>query len=224
MSDTPPDPSAVTPPDPPVPAAPGGQLPPPPGDVAGGTPEPSRIRGRTWIFAIGAGLAVLIAVVVAVALTSGPSDELPDGFADVHRLHTAEVQQLEDQLHAIKVGDAKIEVAGYGSNDDATLILFRYSNLPARPSVAAVLRGAGGGIEGAGGTVDLDAETTQVRDGVEYRCLPFSGRLFPGDVSDAHGQICAWLEGDDVAVVMDARTSDLDQAITDSEAAHAALG
>jgi hypothetical protein len=138
MSDTPPEPTAITPPDPPAPSAPTGQLPPPPGDVAGGTPEPSRISGRTWLVAIGAGLAVLIAVAVAVARTSGPSDELPDAFADVHRLHTPEVQQLEDQLHAIKVGDAKIEVAGYGSNDDATLILFRYSNLPARPSVAAV--------------------------------------------------------------------------------------
>ena len=65
--------------------------------------------------------------------------------------------------------------------------------------------------------------TSRLRDGVEYTCLPFSGRIFPTDAADTNGQICAWSEGSDIAAVMDARTSDVDAAVTDSAAAHASL-
>jgi hypothetical protein len=127
-------------------------------------------------------------------------------------------------MGALKFGDLKIEVAAYGSGDEVELALFRYSNLPAAPQVDTMLRGAGGGIIGTGGTADLDAETVSTLDGVEYRCIPFTGRLFPDDPAESSGQVCAWAEGRDVAVLMDARTSVASEAAADAEAAHAALG
>jgi hypothetical protein len=230
MSDLPTDPSGVA--RPPVPSSPsdGSLLPPPPGEpMYSGptTPEsgpPAGIRGRSWLIALGAGLAVLLAIAVFVAVTGGKGDSLPESVGELPRLHTSEVRQFEDQMGSIKIGDVHIEVAAYGSGDRPELLLIVYSNLPPGHSIDAMLRGAGGGLIGAGGSVDLNAEITQQRDGVGYSCLPFSGRLFPDDATETSGQLCAWAEGDDVAALMDTRTADADPAITDAQAAHDALG
>ncbi len=161
---------------------------------------------------------------IAVAAGSREHDSLPDDVAHLDRLHTSQVKVLEEQMGAIKVGDLKIEVGAYGSGDEVELVLFRYSNLPTAPQVDTMLRGAGGGIIGTGGTADFDAETVSTLNGVEYRCIPFTGRLFPDDPSETSGQVCAWAEGRDVAVLMDARTSVASEAAADAETAHAALG
>jgi len=190
----------------------------------GATPEPSRVRGRTWLLAVGAAAVVLIVIAIVVAVGNGGGDRLPDRVAELPRLHTSRAEQLEDAMDTLRFGDVEIDVASYGSDEDVGVVLFRYSNLPSRPTISQLLQGAGGGFVGSGGTVDFDAEATQQRNGVTYTCLPFSGRLFPDDLSDTSGQICAWYEGDDVAVLMDARTSEMDDAVTDSEAAHVALG
>ena len=150
-------------------------------------------------------------------------DSLPDQVAGLDRLHTPNVQALEDTLDRFKFGEVRIEVAVYGTGGEEELILFRYSNFPTAPSISSLVRGAGGGIVGSGGTVDFDAQTVETRDAVEYRCIPFVGRLFPTDVSEASGQICAWAEGDEYALLMDVRAQDAGSTVSDAVAAHEAL-
>jgi hypothetical protein len=205
---------------------PGATLPPPPDPPA---PQPEtdqpRSRRRGWLVGIAAGVGLLVVIgIVSAAMGGRHRDDLPSDIAELHRLHTSQVQVLEDQVSSFKLGDVDIEIAGYGSDQDVQLVLFRYSHLPSQPSISAILRGAGGGIVGTGGTVDFDAQTSQLRDGVEYACIPFTGRLFADDTADSSGQVCAWAEGRDIVVVMDARASDVSGAVDDAASAHAALG
>ena len=67
-------------------------------------------------------------------------------------------------------------------------------------------------------------QTSQLRDGIEYSCIPFTGRLFPDDVSDTSGQVCAWAQGEDVMLIMDAQAPDAASAVGDAATAHEALG
>jgi hypothetical protein len=195
-------------------------LPAPP-DAAAAAPVRTRSRWPLWL---GLGALVLVVTLVAVAAGSREHDALADEVAQLHRLHTSQVKALEEQMGAFTFGDLKIEVAAYGSGDEVELALFRYSNLPTAPQVDTMLRGAGGGIIGTGGTADFDAETVSTLDGVEYRCIPFTGRLFPDDPSETSGQVCAWAEGRDVTILMDARTSVASEAAVDAQAAHSELG
>jgi hypothetical protein len=213
----------------PAPAAPGAPIPPAPGlgvpAPPGAVPPTPTKRRRTWIIAGVIGLvAVIVIATIAAVAASGDGNELPDQVAGFDRLHTAQVQTLEDQMEQVKFGDLQIEMAAYGTGDDVELMLARYSNFPVPPAISALLRGAGGGIVGTGGTVDFDAETVETRDGVEYHCIPFVGRLFPDDPTDTQGQACVWAEGADYALLMDARTVEAEAAIDDASAAHDALG
>jgi hypothetical protein len=176
-----------------------------------------------WLLAGGIGLGVLIAILIVAALSSRSHDALPDQLGRLQRLHTAQAGALEDQMGSLKIGDLKIEVASYGSADEVELVLFRYSNLPTTPRVDAMLRGAAAGIIGVGGAADFDAETVHTVDGIDYRCIPFTGRLFPDDPAATSGEVCAWEEGSDVAVLIDARTAVADEAASDAQTAHAAL-
>jgi hypothetical protein len=168
-------------------------------------------------------VVVLGLIGIVVFVTGGGSDTLPDQVGELHRLHTAQVQELEDQLSAIKFGDIRIEVAAYGSGDEVELALFRYSNLPATAQIDAMLRGAAGGIIGTGGTADFAAESVHTLNGVEYRCIPFTGRLFPDDASDANGHVCAWEQDGAVVAIMDPGTAAASDAAADADATHAAL-
>jgi hypothetical protein len=209
-----PDPGAVGPTEPAAPWLPS----PPSADI----PEPTTTR-RRWPVWLGIGTLVLVVVGIVLSAAARRSDILPDQVGQLHRLHTAQVEALEHQMSAIKVGDVKIDVASYGSDDKVDLTLFRYSNLPTTPQLDAILRGAAGGIIATGGTADFDAESVQTRNGIEYRCIPFTGRLFPDDPSDTSGQVCAWEEGGTIAVIMDARTAVAGDAAADAESAHEAL-
>jgi hypothetical protein len=163
-------------------------------------------------------------VITVVALASVGSADLPDQVAGLDRLHTDPVQALEDQMDQVEMGDMEIDAAVYGTGDEEVLTLFRYSNLPTSPTLSLLLRNAGRGVVGSGGTVDFDAEVLVTRDGVEYNCMPFTGRLFPGDVINACGRLCAWTEGDEYLLLVDARAQGIAQAVGDAAAAHKALG
>jgi hypothetical protein len=216
--------TAVPPPPIPVLDPHAGPLDPPPSDpLLGEAPPPGPSRRRWWIPAAAAVLVVL--VVIALLVTRGGDEGgLPDQVAGLGRLHTAEVQALENGMGQIKIGDIEIETAAYGSGEEVKLFVVRYRNLPSAGPISSLIRGAGGGIIGTGGSVDFTKEAIATPDGIEVHCIPFTGRLLPTDPSESTGFACAWYEGQDAALLMDVGATDPDSAIADATTVHDALG
>jgi hypothetical protein len=172
----------------------------------------------------GAGALVVLVVIALLVTSGGDASGLPDQVGGLDRLHTAEVQTLENAMGQIKIGDIEIETAAYGSGEEVKLFFVRYKNLPSAGPISSLIRGAGGGIIGTGGNVDFDKETIATPDGIEVHCIPFTGRLLPTDPSESSGFACAWYEGEDAALLMDVGATDPDSAITDATTVHDALG
>jgi hypothetical protein len=173
-----------------------------------------------------AGIVVAVVAIIAVALVSldESSSEWPDEVAGLARVESAETRAFEEGFGEIEFGDLEIAFGFYGRADQVELMLARYANLPPGAPLEGLLQGAGGGIIGSGGSADIDAASVTERDGIAYHCMPFQGKLFVTDPSEADGQVCVWYEGADAILLMDATTDDLDTAVDHAASAHLALG
>lgn len=192
--------------------------PPPPS-----TPPDTRAT-RTWsLVAIGCVVLAISVITIVVAAGDGEGEGLPREVAGYEQVDTKATQSFEQVMADMKFGDIEVTFSFYGQADEVELQLIRYGNLPSGTPVEGILRGAGGGIIGSGGSADIDATTLTKVDGITYHCLPFQGRLFPTDSVEAAGRVCAWLEGADVMLLMNSATDDIQIAAEHPASAHAAL-
>lgn len=206
--------------------APAAPLPsPPPGaPPADATASDSRKLRTRVLIAVGLVVLAIAAITIIVASSEGEGGGLPTEVAGFSQVDTEETRALEETMGQMKFGDLEVTFGFYGQARVVELILVRYENMPPGTPAEGVLRGAGGGIIGSGGSADIDATTVTMVDGISYHCLPFQGRLFPNDPVESAGRVCAWLEGADVMVLMDSATDDVRLAAEHAASAHAALG
>lgn len=193
-------------------------LPPaPPMPAPGSVPEtPPRRRRWPWILGVVALVGSIALIGFIVVTRSGGDDGMPAEVASLPRLHTAEVQGLEQMIDSFNIDGVEIEVAAYGE-DSIMIVLYRYSPFLPSTSVDSMLRGAGGGVIGSGGSADLDDINVIERGGVEYRCIPFKGRLFPADPEEAEGFICGWPTTDALMLSIDTTTTNAGTAASHAE-------
>ena len=148
---------------------------------------------------------------------------MPDEVAGEPQLSTEETRAVAEMLDSISVGGIEIDMAFYGEGENPTFMLASYSNIPPGVPPEGLLRGAGGGIIGAGGTADVEDIQTRARGAITYSCIPFSGKLFPTDSASADGLACVWAEGEDIWLLMDLTTTAIDSAVDHADSIHLSL-
>jgi hypothetical protein len=205
---------------PPMPPMPGVPAPTP-------TPVPTPSRGSRWRLwvAIGTGVLALVIVLAIVGSRRSGSSDFPDEVLGLPRIRTDQMRAFEDAMGSLKFGDVTMQVAVYGQGSEGSVVVFVYRNLPADAPgmVDGMLRGAAGGIDTSGGTIGSEGSTQENRNGVDYRCLPFTGQLFP-DSPSRQGVMCAWSQSDRSAMLLiDSETASVPTGLDHAEAVHDAM-
>jgi hypothetical protein len=212
-------------PSPPPPPIPSGAAPVPPDAALPAQPEmvappaPPSHRGR-WI-AVGAVVIVVVAAIAFMVFRGG--DGYPDSVAGLKRLHTSQAKAFEDLTHSLKIATVTADGAVYGVSDTAEVAVIRYHGLPSTADPDQMLQGAAGGAIGSGGSVDMSQVTHLSRNGVEYRCAPFEGKMLSPSDATSNGQVCVWVQQEDVGLVMTIATQDGTAAANQTAEIHDAL-
>lgn len=193
----------------------------PPRDMTAVSPSPPRHRGRR--IGLVAGAVVILGVVIAFAVLRN-GHGYPDSLLGFERMHTADAQGLEDQARKATSGDSTVHAAAYGTGDTIEVAIARYHNLPLPAEPDGVLRFEADQLASeAGGWVDMEHVVPLSSDGVEYRCAPYAGKLFPSASEYSKGQLCVWAEKADVGLVFVLATQDGATAASQTAEIHATL-
>jgi hypothetical protein len=156
---------------------------------------------------------VAVAAVGAFAVLRSAGGIFPERIGDYERMHDAQARSFEDSLKGFKMGDMTIQGALYGESRSMTPalvveVMAGDSSLVSVTPVEDFMRGAAGGFEGSGaGTIDVDAGTSDTRDGVEYLCAPV--QVSAGSRFGSDSTACAWKGPDDIGLVFVTGSTDL---------------
>jgi len=134
-----------------------------------------------------AGVAVIVAVIVVLAMTGRGGAQFPDQVGGYARLTTPQATQIEDFISNTSVAGMHMRGAVYGSGAGPTFVVVVITDgLPPGSSLDSIL----GRLPNGGGGLDQAGLVRASRDGVDYACGrttsgSASGCIFRGDVIGA---------------------------------------